>query len=106
MSRLEHTPGPWIMDTKLRTSIDSGEKHIAMVNCYKGASGYMRQEEHDANARLIAAAPDMLEVLVEFCRSNCGDQFCTVYKCGGCFLLPAKAAVEKATGKKIEEVLG
>jgi len=61
----KHTPGPWyVADTKIRTSINSEHKHIAMVNySYRGIESDVMGEEHEANARLIAAAPDLLAAL-------------------------------------------
>ena len=62
---MTHTPGPWKMNTNVQTSIDAETKHIAMVNYYKSgrANDDVYGEEHEANARLIAAAPDLLEAL-------------------------------------------
>lgn len=56
-----HTPGPWlIVSTYVRTAINTAQGiHVAMVNWGKGISG----KEHEANARLVAAAPKMLEAL-------------------------------------------
>lgn len=65
-----HSNGPWIADsTHCRTAINSvatansPRKHIAMVNLCKNPEYEIAIEEHNANARLIAAAPEMLEVL-------------------------------------------
>ena len=62
-----HTNAPWMIEgDQIRTAINSGVKHIAMVNYFNCGSGDPRtitDEEHKANARLIAAAPEMLEVL-------------------------------------------
>lgn len=65
-----HSNGPWEADsTHCRTAINSvatansPKKHIAMVNLTKNPEYEITKEEHDANARLIAAAPEMLEVL-------------------------------------------
>lgn len=58
MSTSKHTPGPWkywngiILDHN--GDMDEG-KQVCIVSKYG--------EEHDANARLIAAAPEMLEAL-------------------------------------------
>lgn len=58
----KHTPGPWVAErrsTMVATAID-------------GAYGYELFDvrcdvpEFEANARLIAAAPDLLEVLEQF----------------------------------------
>lgn len=64
-----HTPGPWEIDRDVRTSINMGAKHVALVNFYnspdqeRNVSG----EEHEANVRLIAAAPDLLAIAQEAC---------------------------------------
>lgn len=54
----KHTPGPWIWKTDLhgtRVGIKESDFIIAQI-CYQ-------REETEANARLIAAAPELLEVL-------------------------------------------
>ena len=62
-----HSNGPWEADaTHCRTAINTAngvKKHIAMVNIAKNPEYEITIEEHEANARLIAAAPEMLEVL-------------------------------------------
>lgn len=65
-----HSNGPWEADaTHCRTAINSKttansqRKHIAMVNLAKNPEYEITEDEHEANARLIAAAPEMLEVL-------------------------------------------
>ena len=63
------TPGPWVISDELRTSIntapteDGSYKHIAMVNWCKYREYSIEGEEHDANAHLIAAAPEMYEAV-------------------------------------------
>ena len=63
-----HTNGPWSIEgDRVKTAISSGHKHVAMVNYFNCGAGDPRtisDEEHEANAKLIAAAPDMLEVLL------------------------------------------
>jgi hypothetical protein len=67
----KHTPGPWTIDTYPRTAINAGTKHIAMVNFYKSnGDADVFGQEHESNARLIAAAPDLLEVAIA-CREAC-----------------------------------
>lgn len=62
-----HSNAPWrIEGDMVKTAISSGCKHVAMVNYFDCGSGDPRsigKEEHAANAKLIAAAPEMLEVL-------------------------------------------
>ncbi len=71
----QHTPGPWTLtQTKHETIVDSWHIHIGEhqipVFPYKRIysddrtqSGLVIDDEHMANARLIAAAPDLLETL-------------------------------------------
>ena len=114
----QHTPGPWGMETK-RTSC--GVCHQIGPWPHKWRAGeamsaciyddYPSPPEGTdtmlANARLIAAAPDLLEALKyyadTFCEGFCGDlpQAGTYHpdmddKCGGC---KARAAIAKARGQ-------
>lgn len=64
------TNGPWFTDSRyVRTCVfsvaaeDSPEKHIATVILSKSNYYELTREEHKANARLIAAAPDLYAVL-------------------------------------------
>jgi len=73
-----HTNGPWEADaTHCRTAINSKaaanspRKHVAMVNIAKNQEYEITKEEHEANAKLIAAAPEMLEAL------RCVDNYFT-----------------------------
>lgn len=65
----KHTPGPWsISETGPKYSINAGNggasnKHIAMVSCYQQFTN--DHAENLANARIIAAAPELLEVCEE-----------------------------------------
>lgn len=64
----KHTPGPWWTDPDTRTAVNSDDKHIAMVNCSKfGNITDVFGDEHRANARLIAAAPELLAAITELC---------------------------------------
>lgn len=60
-----HTPGPWFVDAKFvrthgatRAGVKDGM--VAQVN-----KGPLTDDEHAANLRLIAAAPDLLQALGE-----------------------------------------
>ena len=79
-----HSNAPWrIEGVNVKTAISSGCKHVAMVNyfdCGKGDPRSIMKEEHDANAKLIAAAPEMLEVL----RWLDAEMDCRDYEFGGC----------------------
>ena len=59
----EFTKGKWEIDEDLKYSINTGKKHIAMVNHYNSPNPELCVwgEESLANARLIAAAPELYE---------------------------------------------
>lgn len=61
---MNHTPGPWI---QIKISILTDEDDPQMIAyCDSHRNRALRVlEEHLANARLIAAAPDLLACLVE-----------------------------------------
>lgn len=68
MSEAKHTPGPWrVEDGELLAGGDSGAVVLGSIH---GADDYPCCEEDidaecKANARLIAAAPDLLALLEE-----------------------------------------
>ena len=72
----EHTPGPWKVTTNLdywveRVNFEGGEgefKGIALCGDIHWPNSNETQFEWEANARLIAAAPDLLEACKEFVR--------------------------------------
>jgi len=65
-----HTPGPWTLDPDnfVIAELDFGRQIIADPNC--GIRIRDWSEEHRANARLIAAAPELLEALEIFVRPD------------------------------------
>lgn len=94
----KHTPGPWAMP-------DSGKGRISKVGANGGWDGliatadcgdYARSKSEGlANARLIAAAPELLEAcqaLIAYCDKNppMGDSLWSVQQ--------MRAAIAKATG--------
>ena len=97
-----HTPGPWAVEDSTviwstvqdppETSYDLGTP-IAEVRTMKSLLGpaYSR-ETVAANARLISAAPDMLEALERFVE-DCSNEECE-------FCIKARSAIAKARGEK------
>ena len=81
----KHTPGPWHIANGVQ--IRSNRDQIAKIWMMRGGEGR-------ENARLIAAAPDLLEALIEL--AACGaeawgeDRPCVKW---------ARAAIAKATGE-------
>ena len=56
MSKQNYTPGPWAFDSAHdQVIVESGFGNVAIAETYG--------EDWEANARLIAAAPEMLEAI-------------------------------------------
>ena len=64
MSESKHTPAPWFIDSSWGPT-DSHPDWRAIVSCFDDGCHRMSVSGHigEANARLIAAAPDLLEAL-------------------------------------------
>ena len=65
MSELKFTPGPWVVDeSRHEGSINRLEpfRHIGMVSGFQYDAG--SRAENEANAKLIAAAPDLVADLI------------------------------------------
>ena len=98
-----HSNAPWRIECEnVKTAISSGHKHIAMVSYFDCGTGDPRsisKEEHEANAHLIAAAPELYEALDELADLMQGviegD-----YKPDSFTLQVAKAALAKARGEE------
>ena len=81
----KHTPGPWRIGTPPPNGEQTiGTQHGLMVAVVTTGSGVPTK----ANARLIAAAPELLEALQEIVNAADGDAG----------LKKARAAIAKATG--------
>lgn len=64
----KHTPGPWEIDKRCETSVFAeldGRRGICSTGGYSTNTidPEVLNDENNANARLIAAAPDLLEAL-------------------------------------------
>lgn len=103
MGEVKHTPGPWeyIDATKVASMqyapacvIKSGNKQISRFSWNDDSPFFPNKEESQANARLIAAAPEMLEALKalldRYHIMGCGD---------GPEALKAQHAISKAEDK-------
>lgn len=107
---MAHTKGPWFPCCASKTEVgechcgyifDPGDKTVAKVDIndkrlpkYEPLEGEITIEEHNSNAFLIAAAPDLLEACKEFVRKcECG-QARSVRS-----YAQMKAAIAKAEGK-------
>lgn len=97
----KHTDGPWlsIEHSWSRIGIYSGEKCIAALDIYDRATEENEGElgkEMAANARLIAAAPDLLKAL-KILTANIETAFPAMANLGP--VASARKAIEKATGE-------
>ena len=81
----KHTKGPWIADG---AQVFTNETNVAQANGYR-----IDRETVAANARLIAAAPELLEAL-----TDCVEHMHWTQPQGEAALKKAKAVIAKATG--------
>jgi hypothetical protein len=88
----QHTPGPWEF-------LPPDDGNCGAITAKTGWICDFAEEPSDANARLIAAAPDLLEAL-----KNLVNQHNTVYGIGDMEMQSAidfaHKAIAKATGEK------
>jgi len=93
MSReaMKHTPGPWYIDP-IKFHVN-GNRRIMAEQCTPVA---VVPEHLAADARLIAAAPDMLNALMDFVSYFGHDNDNGLDE----MLTNARAAIAKATGEK------
>jgi hypothetical protein len=113
---MKHTPGPWryiICDTIQRGRCfwfyrEKSNKPIAHIDTWELDTDIMRPfKEHEANAHLIAAAPDMLEALARLetaatNRDNTMGDPCRLIECKAELEAAAKHArvtIAKAKGE-------
>lgn len=74
----KYTPGPWMRNPG-STNIQCNTRNVGCVSAVDHlalifADGYIGQEQAEANATLIAAAPELLEACQEFVRKcDVGD---------------------------------
>lgn len=63
MENQKHTPGDWIYDKDVHAVISENCPHEGNIICVLPSKDYVSYEFWNANAKLIAAAPEMLEAL-------------------------------------------
>jgi hypothetical protein len=92
----QHTPGPWKVKAGTNAVLAGRKQICSHVNAASALPVNMLEDQEiaQANARLIAAAPEMLEVLKTLCdMADDGDVACWVAEWD-----KARAAIAKATG--------
>ena len=90
----KHTPGPWTVDETWMLIMGPGNVEIAAIH-----GGDMRADRQSGriNARLIAAAPDLLAACEEMFSNLAGPlDYSSRY---GLMWTFAQAAIQKARGK-------
>jgi hypothetical protein len=104
-----HTPGPWCVagtDPNLQPVVSTVKGDLELVTCWHHCIGSMEAQAH-ANARLIAAAPDLLEALRKLTDNavaarGCGlndDADGIVSSALFDAIMQARAALSRATGE-------
>lgn len=97
MTNAKHTPGPWNLEAGRSIVTSSGAFYLSYgKDKASGAPHFSNFCELDANARLIAAAPDLLaalEYLLPIAEKNVETSF------GKDAVRIARAAIAKAKGK-------
>lgn len=100
MSKSKHTPGPWTEENGL-VSAGKGLDRIKIASMHWAPSHQVaRPEQQDANARLIAAAPELLEELADLLgviQDEPGEGCEARYSESDPIIIAARAAIAKAT---------
>lgn len=86
----KHTPGPWRVDPSMSLCIDSPSGNVGLMNLARPKA------ESEANARIVAAAPDLLEALIELATEERRDDDDPVLEAARA---KARAAIAKAEGR-------
>jgi len=87
----QHTPGPWAIETDRDAGHSNHQRHhiFAIVGGGNRLAVCCYKQNEEANARLIAAAPDLLEALKEALEIGDLEGWC----------IRARAAIAKAEGR-------
>lgn len=99
MSAEKHTPGPWLIQGNTvyalmrhgwRKGVEMFKNRFSVQFSFDSSCS---KEEIESTKQLIAAAPDLLDALVQFV-----DEFEGCYADGEPAMIKARAAIAKATG--------
>jgi len=91
---MNHTPGPWTIDREHFSINHPPQTDNPNECCLIASYGRKRDWAHEANARLIAAAPELLEACRAIALLNEGQGRVNMCEVAG----QARAAIAKATG--------
>lgn len=117
MSKFKHTPGPWEHGSRyggnprdLRDEITADNGHRVVAIAWTRQYGLNRETQHSdiiddesgtANATLIAAAPKMLDALIELYNRIGNENMAWVFR----YKDYLKPILERATGMTIDEAI-
>jgi hypothetical protein len=111
MNGFKHTPGPWEYDSQPHhIRIESENTIICYIIGDSVSSRLNSQNIIDANATLIAAAPEMLDALIAQYRYNqwkcthCMEDEINCKKLK-CVINNAKNIIQRATGMTIDDAI-
>jgi hypothetical protein len=104
--KVEHTPGPWTFEAfsfGTPTAPVSHKKIVGPVNDEHGSKNliaevHMNHPAHDADGRLLASAPDMLEALEAACEYLGGETLNDDTPEGNRLYEKMRKVIEKAKG--------
>jgi hypothetical protein len=95
----KHTPGPWVFAYSNDVGPDD-DYFIEFFELSTTDGRVLARVEEEPDARLIAAAPDLLEAL-KVCEENISSLLASQHpKVFGIWLDSVRAAIAKATGSK------
>lgn len=96
----KHTPGPWQVfnapDGRIFVETETPQQQPHFSTIAQVDPGYGRYGPPEANAHLIAAAPDLYEALGYLLAERCEDRLCGSLDCNR-----ARAALAKARGEQV-----
>ena len=102
MIKTKHTPGPWSINRAAATHVqDARERGIAACGGYYSTDAKlaMADGEQEANARLIAAAPELLDALRGLLAARDSTTMGRERELYEEWIPKARAAVAKAEGR-------
>lgn len=102
MTQFKGTPGPWRVSEKRGDLIDirheNNEPGAMSLNLAQVVARQSWLKEAEANARLIAAAPELLEALQDVISTWVDEDMADITDAEEQSLIKALAAIAKATG--------
>ena len=92
----QHTPGPWMAHVEQGFPLTiTGNSGLTIARLGAHHSAPLDPEENEANARLIAAVPELLAVVKDI--EALGECYCgTAHDEGRCLTCRARDAIRKA----------